>query len=144
VFLSVGGTFVVQVVNFIVFMLVLNIVFMRPVGAAIAKRRAYVNGLAADIESAEADVRALRGQADAKRAAARREGDDVIAKARAAAQNEAAETSTVSLARAATITGEAHAAVAAEVATARSKEDEIVASLSRTLLERALGPDVAA
>ena len=58
-FLSVDATLIVQVVNFIVFLLVLNVVFTRPVGAAIAKRRAYINGLSADTEQAEADLKAL-------------------------------------------------------------------------------------
>ena len=135
---------IVQVVNFIVFLVLLNIVFMRPVGAAIAKRRAYINGLATDIEQAEADVKALRGQAEAKRAAARREADDVLAKARAAAQNDALDVQTGYTARASAIAHEAQQAVAGEIASARAREDEIVATLSRTLLERALGPETAA
>lgn len=145
-FLSVDwhGTFLVQVVNFIVFLVLLNIVFMRPVGAAIAKRRAYINGLASDIEQAEADVKALHGQAEAKRAAARREADDVLAKTRASAQNEAASVQASYAERATGIALEAQQAVAGEIAAARSKEDEIVATLSRTLLERALGPGAAA
>ena len=95
-FLSVDATLIVQVVNFIVFLLVLNVVFTRPVGAAIAKRRAYINGLSADTEQAEADLKALHAQAEGKRAAA------------------------------------------------RTKEADIVAALSRTLLERALDPGAAA
>jgi F-type H+-transporting ATPase subunit b len=144
VFLQVGGTAIVQVVNFIVFLILLNIVFTGPVGRAIAKRRAYINGLSSDIERAQADVKALRAQAEAKRAAARREADEVIAKARATAQNESADVQAGFAARATTIVHEADRTVAAEVASARAKEEEIVAALSRTLLERALGPGAAA
>lgn len=143
-FLQVGGTAIVQVVNFIVFLILLNVVFTGPVGRAIAKRRAYINGLSSDIEHAQADVKALRAQAEAKRAAARREADEVIAKARATAQNESVDVQAGFAARATTIMHEADRMVAAEVASARASEEEIVASLSRTLLERALGPGAAA
>jgi F-type H+-transporting ATPase subunit b len=137
VFLSLDGTALVQIVDFIVFLIALNIVFMRPVGAAIAKRRAYLNSLASDIESAAADEKALHAQAEAKRAAARRDADEAIAKARAAAQAEAAEITAAASVKAAGIVDDAQRAVAAEVATARTKESEIVASLAQTLLDRA-------
>jgi F-type H+-transporting ATPase subunit b len=144
VFLQPDGTTFVQIVNFIVFVVLLNIVFTGPVGAAIAKRRAYINGLSSDIESGETDVKALRAQAEAKRVAARREADDVIAKARAAAQNEATDVQTGYASRAADIAQAAHRTVAGEVASARSKESEIVDGLARTLVERTLGEGSAA
>lgn len=143
-FLVPDGTFFVQIVNFIVFLVLLNIVFLGPVGRVIAKRRAYINGLSADIEQAQGDVKALRAQAEAKRVAARREADEVMAKARASAQNEGAEVLASFAGRATEISHEAQRAVAAEVAAAREKEEEIVGTLSRTLLERALGPGTAA
>ncbi|GAC1427195.1 MAG: hypothetical protein NVSMB64_33210 [Candidatus Velthaea sp.] len=118
----------------------LNAVFLRPVGAAIAKRRAYINGLATDIEAAESDVKALRGQAEAKRAAARREAEELHAKARAAAQNEAGQVTAGYTQRAAALVADAQREVATEVATARLREDELVKGLAQTLLDRALGP----
>lgn len=143
-FLQIDGTLVVQVVNLIVFLIVLDAVFFKPVGAAIAERRAYINGLAADIEGAEADVRAMRGQADAKRAAARREADEMMARARAAAQTEAVEIVAAYAQRAQDLVDAAQKTVAGEVATARAKESDVVASLAQTLLERAVGPGTAA
>ncbi len=89
-FLSIDGTLIVQVVNFVVFIILLNFVFLRPVGRVIAERRAYIDGIARDIESGEAEVRTLRGQADDRRAAARREAEAAITQARGTAQNEAA------------------------------------------------------
>jgi len=144
VFLSVDATLIVQVVNFIVFLLVLNVVFTRPVGAAIAKRRAYINSLSADTEQAEADLKALHAQADGKRAAARREAADLLVKARGAAHDEAAALAAGAASRASAIVAAAQQTVAAELAEARTKEDDIVAALSRTLLERALDPGAAA
>jgi len=138
------GTLIVQVLNFIVFLVVLNIVFMRPVGAAIAKRRAYINGLFGAIGQAESDVRALRGQADAKRAVARREADEAIGKARAEASNEAARIATEYNEQSTAIIDEATKTVAREIAAARAKEPAIVENLSATLLDRALGAEAMA
>jgi F-type H+-transporting ATPase subunit b len=144
VFLQIDATLLVQVVNFVLFIVLLNIVFLRPVGAAIAKRRAYIDGLARDIEAAEAEVRSARGAAEERRAAARREAEAAIAKARVAAQNEAAEIVASDQQRATAIAEEAHRAVAAEIAAARAGEDQIVAGIAQTMLERAIGPGAAA
>ncbi len=75
-FLSIDGTLLVQVVNFVLFIVLLNIVFLRPVGRAIAERRAYIDGLARDIESGEAEMRvgARAGRGAARRGAARGRG----------------------------------------------------------------------
>jgi F-type H+-transporting ATPase subunit b len=144
VLLSLDGTLVVQLVNFLVFLVVLNAIFLKPVGAAIAKRRAYIDGVSRDIEQYEADVKLLRTQAEERRAAARREADAVIAQARSQGQNEAATVSADYTARAAQITEEAQAAVAQEIVQARQNEQQLVESLADTLLNRALGPAVAA
>lgn len=138
-FLSIDGTLIVQVVNFIAFIILLNIVFLRPVGAAIAKRRAYIDGLARDIEQEQIQVRALHGQAEERRAAARREAEAEIAKARAAAQNAAGELLLKYQEQATDLVEHAHRSVEAEVGAARAKEPQIVESLAQTLLERAIG-----
>jgi F-type H+-transporting ATPase subunit b len=142
--LSLDGTLVVQLVNFLVFLVVLNAIFLKPVGAAIAKRRAYIDGVSRDIEQYEADIKLLRTQAEERRAAARREADGEIAQARAQGQNEAATVGADFTTRAAQITEAAEAEVAREIAHAREGEQEIVKSLADTLLEQALGPAVAA
>ena len=142
-FLKIDATLIVQVVNFVLFIVFLNIVFLRPVGAAIAKRRAYIDGLAHDIEAAEADVRSARGAAEERRAAARREAEATVAKARVGAQSEAAEIVAGYQQRAGGIVEEAHREVGTEIAAARANEDQIVDSIAQTLLERAIGPGAA-
>lgn len=142
--LSLDGTLVVQLINFLVFLVVLNAIFLKPVGAAIAKRRAYIDGVSRDIEQYESDVKMLRMQAEERRAAARREADTVIAQARSQGQTEAATVSADHMSRALQITEEAEAAVAQEIVQARQNEQQIVESLADTLLNRALGPAVAA
>ena len=62
-FLSLDGTLIVQLVNFAIFFALLNLVFLRPVGRAIAKRRAYINSLASDYERYQEEARSLRAEA---------------------------------------------------------------------------------
>jgi len=141
--LSLDGTLVVQLVNFVVFLVILNAIFLRPVGAAIARRRAYINGVAADIEQFESDIRSLRAQAENQRAVARREVDGVIAEARSTAQGEAASIVGDHQLQASALIAEAQATVALEVKAAKAEEEAIVTSLARTMLERAVGPELA-
>jgi F-type H+-transporting ATPase subunit b len=141
--LSLDGTLVVQLVNFVVFLVILNAIFLRPVGAAIAKRRAYIDGVAADIEKYEGERRSLAAAADEARAAARRSADAVMAQARATAQADAAVIIADHQAQAAAIIAEAQATVALELSQARATEHEVVESLARTMLERAVGPELA-
>ena len=138
-FLQIDGTLVVQVINFVLFIVLLNIVFLKPVGTVIAKRRAYLDGLARDIEAAEADVKSTRSAAEDRRAAARRETEAALAKARAEAQNEAATVAGEYQQRAAAIAEDARRAVDAEIAAARKDEPRIVASLADSMLDRAVG-----
>jgi F-type H+-transporting ATPase subunit b len=142
--LSLDGTLVVQLVNFVVFLLILNAIFLKPVGGAIARRRAYINGVASDIEQFEADIRALQAQAEEQRAIARREAEATIVAARAAAQAEAAAIVGDHQIQASALVAEAQATVALEAVTARAQEESIVASLARTMLERAVGPEILA
>src|SRR5580698_9697620 len=87
--LSLDGTLVVQLVNFIIFLVILNAIFLKPVGSAIAARRAYIDKVGSDISQFEYDLKALHAQADEKRAAARRRADAIVAEARSQAQAEA-------------------------------------------------------
>jgi F-type H+-transporting ATPase subunit b len=137
--LSIDGTLVVQLVNFIVFLAILNVIFFKPVGAAIARRRAYIDGLKHDIEQLQSDTKALRGQAEQHRIAARREAEEALAKARAEAGKETDAIVGAAQARATDITHDAQAEVAREVAAARQDEPRIVEALAREMLDRALG-----
>jgi F-type H+-transporting ATPase subunit b len=141
--LSLDGTLVVQLVNFVIFLVILNAIFLKPVGSAIAKRRAYIDGVAADIERFDGERRTLGNEAATVRADARRAAEATIAAARAKAQAEAAEILADHQTRATGIIADAHVAVKLEIATARRTETEVVESLARTMLERAVGPEMA-
>jgi F-type H+-transporting ATPase subunit b len=139
--LSIDGTLVVQLVNFVIFLVILNAIFLRPVGAAIAARRAYIDKVGADIAQFEYDLKSLRHQADDKRAAARRRADAVVAEARAAAQTEAAAIIADHQAQAGAIMAEAQATAGLELAQARTGGAAVVEALAREMLARAVGPE---
>jgi len=136
---DIDGTLIVQLGNFIVFLAILNVIFMKPVGAAIARRRAYSEGLRHDIEKLQGSANDIRGEADARRLQARREAEEAIAKARTIAGKEADAQITEAQARAAKIVADAHAKVGGEVESARAEEPRIVAALADELVGRALG-----
>ena len=135
-FLSIDGTLVVQLINFAIFFAVLNLVFLRPVGRAIAKRREYINSLALDYERYQSEAQKLRAQAEEIRAAARREAEQEMAAGRARASNEAAEISTRYVAKAQSIVDKAQKTAHGELIAARGGEDEAVARLARLMVER--------
>ena len=142
-FLSIDGTLIVQIIDFIVFYAILSVVFLKPVGAAIAKRRAYLDSIAKDLEGAQGDAAAIRAQAAQKRAQARREADETIVKARSEAQTEAAKIQTVYGERASTLVATAHKTVESELATANASVDALAKQLAETMLERTLPREAA-
>ncbi len=139
--LSLDGTLVVQLVNFIIFLVILNAIFLKPVGSAIAARRAYIDQVGADIAQFEYDLKALRVQADEKRAVARRQADATVAEARAEAQAEAAAIVADHLEQAAAIIAEGQATANLEIAQARTSSAAAIEALAHEMLERAVGPE---
>ncbi len=141
-FLSLDGTFFVQLLNFAIFFAVLNVVFLRPVSRAIVKRREYINSVVADYDTYQAQAKALRDQDERLRAEARREAEQAIAKARAEASNETARLAAEYAGRVQATIEEAQREVAQELGAARAGEERIVAALSDLMVERALSEPV--
>lgn len=137
-FLSLDGTSVVQLINFLIFFAILNVVFLRPVAAAISKRRAYINGLVSDYDHYQTEAQSLRAEAESVRNAARREAAHAIAAARATASNETAEISTRYTREAQSIVEEADRTVRAELDAARAGERDAVRRIADVMLERAV------
>jgi F-type H+-transporting ATPase subunit b len=137
-FLSIDGTLIVQLVNFAIFFAVLNVVFLRPVAAAIAKRREYINSLVSDYDRYQEEARELRAAAESVRAAARREAEQRVAAARAQGSNEAAELSTRYSAQAQSVVEQAQQTAKSELDAARAGESEAVRRLAGLMLERVL------
>jgi F-type H+-transporting ATPase subunit b len=137
-FLQLDGTFLAQLVNFAIFFAVLNVVFLRPVSAAIRKRREYINSVANDYERYQAQAKALREQAESIRAAARRDAEAAITAARAEASNSAAELAASYNAQVQSTIEQAAKTVAGELEQARANEHETVQQLANLILERTL------
>jgi F-type H+-transporting ATPase subunit b len=135
-FLSIDGTLVVQLVNFAIFFVLLNVVFLRPVGRAIAKRREYINSLVSDYDRYQGEARSLRAEAENVRVVARREAEQRLSAARAAGSNEAAEVSSRYAQRAQTIVEEAQRTAHAELEAARAGEGDAVTRLAALMVER--------
>jgi F0F1-type ATP synthase membrane subunit b/b' len=138
-FLSLDGTFWIQLINFAIFYAILNVVFLRPVGEAIRKRRAYIDSVRSDLERYVREARDLRAQADARRADARRAAGEAFAAARTQATAEADAISAGYTAQAAEIARSARATVASELEQAHQREPELARALAGALLDRAIG-----
>lgn len=141
-FLSLDGTSVVQLINFAIFFALLNLVFLKPVGRAIVKRRKYIDSLVSDYDRYQAEARNLREEAEGIRAGARREAEQRVAAARAAASNEAAEISTRYAQQAKGTIEKAQQTAQAELETARAGEGDAVRGIADVMLDRVL-PEVA-
>lgn len=137
-FLSLDGTLFVQLFNFAIFFALLNLVFLRPVGRAIAKRRDYINSLVSDYDKYQEEARNLREEAEGIRAAARGEAEHHVAAARAAASNEAAEMSTRYAEQAKSTIEEAQKTAQAELEKARAGEADTVRGLAKVMLDRVI------
>jgi F-type H+-transporting ATPase subunit b len=137
-FLSIDGTLVVQLINFAIFFVVLNVVFLRPVALAISRRRQYINSLVSDYDKYQAEASSLRAQAEGIRAAARRDAESRVAAQRARASNEAAELATGYSRRVQSIVEEAHETAQREFDEARAGESGAVQGLAVFMLERVI------
>jgi F0F1-type ATP synthase membrane subunit b/b' len=143
-FLSVDGTFWIQLINFGIFFLILNTLFLRPVVKAIQERRAYIDGVAGDYERYRAQIKKLDDEAARVTAEARHEAAEVVARARAAATSEAETIRGDYAARAAEIVDQARLKLRDENAQADAKRPALAASLADQLLQRALNDPGAA
>lgn len=137
-FLSIDGTLVVQLLNFAIFFALLNVVFLRPVAAAIRRRRQYIDSLVSDYDRYQGEAHSLRAQAEEVRAAARQRAEQRVAAARAQASNESAQLSTQYAERAQRVVEEAQQTAQAELDSARSSEDEAVRKLAGFMVDRVI------
>jgi F-type H+-transporting ATPase subunit b len=138
-FLRPDGTFWFQLINFAIFFAILYAVFLRPVGDAIIKRRAYIESVQTDYTKAVEEAKTARAEAEQKRGSARRQADETVSAARAAGEAEAAAIVSDHTVEAQSIGDLARATVATEAAAARLKSEELAHSLAKTLVERAVG-----
>lgn len=137
-FLKLDGTFFVQLVNFAIFFALLNVLFLRPVGKAIAKRREYINSVTADYDKYQGEANALRANDERLRAEARREAEQIVAKGRADASNATAELATKYGSQVQTAVEDAQRQAASELDGARAQSERTVGELADLMVDRAL------
>jgi len=138
-FLSLDGTAFIQLINFAIFFAILNVVFLRPVGAALKRRREYIDSVQGDLDRYQHQVELLRAQAEAERVAARREAEEKVVRARSQAEDEAGRLLADFEKAAGDISQRAQDTIEAELSEARSREDELAGVLAQSLLDRAIG-----
>src|SRR5262252_9272578 len=76
--LTLDGTFLVQMVNFVIFWVLLNWLFIAPTRRAIEERQRFVARLHADADAARAQARALESEAAGLLDEARRRTDELM------------------------------------------------------------------
>jgi|SRR5271166_4936924 len=139
--LSIDGTFLVQILNFILFWVLLNYFFLAPTRRAIEARQAHIAGLYSEGDAFTAQAKELQAQADAILDAARRKVDEAMRAAAARASDEAHAIERKASEEAAASVALAHATVAGERIQALAKQGPFVEELARTMAERALGAE---
>ena len=137
--LSIDGTFLFQILNFIIFWMLLTYVFIAPTRRAIEQRQRYIAGLYHTADEFAAQAAALQAQADATLNEARRQTDEVMRAAAARASDEAHAIEREAAHDAAAVVQLAHATVATERAQAVERQQAFVHELARSMVQRATG-----
>ncbi len=142
--LSLDGTFLVQILNFIIFWILLNYLFIAPTRRAIEERQRYVSNLYREGDELAAQTAAFQKEATAILNAARRRTEEAMRAAAASASDETHSIERKAAEEAAATVQLAQATVASERAVALEKQQAFVNELARTMVERASGFEPAA
>jgi F-type H+-transporting ATPase subunit b len=137
--LSIDGTFLIQILNFVLFWVLLTYIFIAPMRRAIEQRQRYIAGLYQQADGFTAEARALQAQADAILNEARKQTDELMRAASAKASDEAHAIEREAANQAAATVQLAHATVAQERAQALARQQAFVHELARSMVERATG-----
>jgi F-type H+-transporting ATPase subunit b len=135
--LTIDGTFLAQILNFILFWVLLNYLFIGPTRRAIEERRAYVARLYKEGDEFAAKAASLQAQADAVLHEARRQTDETMRAAAASASDEVHAIERKATDEAAATVQLAHATVASERRQALEKQQAFVTELAHSMVARA-------
>jgi F-type H+-transporting ATPase subunit b len=136
--LSIDGTFLVQMLNFVVFWLLLNFVFIAPTRRAIEKRMGLIAAQQREAQALRARAAALNAEADSMIDASRRSTEEIMREAAMRAAVEARNIERKAGEDAAASVALAHASVASERAQAVEKQGALVEELARAMVKRAV------
>jgi len=141
--LTIDGTFIAQILNFVVFWMLLNWLFIAPTRRAIEARQRAIAKLHADADAARAQARSLEAEAAGLLDAARRRTDEIMREGAAKAAASTKEIERLAAEEAAATVALAQAKVATERADAAAKQGVFVDELARSMAHRALGAESA-
>jgi F-type H+-transporting ATPase subunit b len=139
--LTIDGTFLVQILNFVVFWVLLNFVFIAPTRRAIEERLRVIALTQREAQELRDRAAALRTEADALIDTARRRTEEVMREASTRAAAESHEIERKASEEAAASVALAHASVASERAHATEKQGPLIRELARAMVDRAVELD---
>lgn len=139
--LSLDGTFFIQILNFVVFWMLLNWLFIAPTKRAIEERQRQIALRYEEGKASRVHADALRAEATATLDEARRRTGELVRDASTRAAAEVDEIEGRAATEAAATVQLAHATVAAERSDAVAKQGPFIADLSRAMADRALELD---
>jgi F-type H+-transporting ATPase subunit b len=142
--LSLDGTFLVQILNFVVFWMLLNVLFIAPTRRAIETRQRFIETQYREADEFSARARALQAQAEAIIDEARRKTEEAMRAAAAEGAEESRAIERKALEEVAATIALAHATVANERAEAVAKQGPFVEELAQSMVDQALRVEPAA
>jgi|SRR5579872_3116641 len=137
--LSLDGTLVVQVINFGIFYLILNAVFIAPTRKARMERYERLRKIEEETETLVKQARRIRAETAAFLAAAYREADARISRAEAEANRRAGEIVAAAYADAKAKAEEARKIVESEMQAIQAARSRNIDELASLMLGRVLG-----
>ncbi|MBV8171574.1 MAG: ATP synthase F0 subunit B [Candidatus Eremiobacteraeota bacterium] len=142
--LSFDGTLLAQILNFVLFWILLDYVFIGPTRRAIEARQRYIATQQREADELAAQAKGLRVQADDILDEARRTTDEALRAASAQASDQARVIERKAAEEAGAIVALADATVAGERSQAVAKQAPFVEELARTMATRALDGEAVA
>src|SRR5579863_4654535 len=136
--LSIDGTFLIQILNFVVFWMLLNWLFIAPTRRAIEARQRIIAQQYAEAEAFRKQAEALQAEADGILDAARRSTAESLRDASGRAAADAHEIERRAAADATATVQLAHATVGAERADAVRRQQPLVNDLAQAMVQRAI------
>ena len=132
------GTLLVQMLNFIVFFVLLNVLFIAPTRRAIEERQRLIAGRYQEADALRGEAATIESQAASILDDARKRTDEIMRTAAARASAEAHDIERGAAEEAAATVALAHANVATERAAAVDKQGPFITELANAMTQRAL------
>lgn len=139
--LTLDGTFLIQMLNFVVFWALLNYLFIAPTRKAIVARQQFIAKQFGEADELRAVADSLRAEADKVLDEARRQTHAVMREASAEAEQSVRSIENRAMEESNAIVALAQATVVSERTAALEKQKPFIEELARTMVERATSLD---